>query len=85
MKLLIEFFDKKGNNLERIVAAHIDASTNITVISRAVNHKGNSVLSEEIRIPEKIEHFNLFEGLITLYYQSGYYLEISKFRPGLNG
>jgi hypothetical protein len=78
MKLLIDAFTKDGEHCNRIIAAHIDASKNLTVISRSVVGK----FKEDLFITEKLEHHNIFEGLLTLYYSGGNYLEIKKYRPG---
>jgi len=33
---------------------------------------------ETYTIPEKINHWNLMEGLITIYYDSGFEMEIAR-------
>jgi len=78
MKLLIDAYTKDGEHCNRIVAAHIDASERLTTISRSIPGKFNG----DLFIVEKLEHFNIMEGLLTLYYSGGNYLEILKYKPG---
>lgn len=74
-KLQIKLFDAHNQCRKVIITGHLDASRNITILS-------DSTIDEkkigDVHIPEKIDHFNIFEGLITIYYQSGYYLEVQR-------
>ena len=74
MKLLIDAYTKDGEYCNRIVAAHIDASERLTIISRSVPGKFNG----DLFITEKLVKYNIFECIITLYYSGGNYLEITK-------
>jgi len=76
MKLLIDAYTKDGNHCNRIIAAHIDASRNLTTISRSVPGKFN----EDYFISDKLDHFNIMAGMVTLYYYGGHYIEITKYK-----
>jgi len=80
MKLLIDAFTKDGKHCNRIVAAHIQASKNFTVIYKS----GTDKFSDDFFITDKLKRFDVFLGLITLYYEGGHYLEITKHHPSLD-
>jgi len=74
MKLQIEAFNESGERCAKIIAVHIDASQHRTIISQSWSEK----FSDDIYITENLVKYNIFERLITLYYSSGHYLEITK-------
>ena len=73
-KLQIEGFTADNKPLFKTVAEHVDATKNITIISQSsrINE------SEIIRLTTEIDHFNIFSGMITIYYRSGCFIEITK-------
>lgn len=73
-KLQIECFDEEGNIFEKIIASKIDATNVLTIISTGVSNKEN----ETIRWPKKIERWNIFAGIVTIYYENGCFIEITK-------
>jgi hypothetical protein len=83
-KLQIKFFEIDeitGLPMYRktIIAGHLDATRNITVISRCeVNIENRKLDIDDLHIPIKIDHFNICEGMVTIYYQDGHFLEISR-------
>jgi len=81
-RLLIKIFDSKTHKqLESIVCHHLDATERVTVLSR-VSFKHNEVLKTDITdiytIPVRIDHWNIVDGLITIYYSTGFEMEISR-------
>jgi hypothetical protein len=80
MKLQIEVFNPKGDTIKKIIAGHIDASRNMTIISESTAYiPGKEYVNHsDYYICDKLDHFNIFQGLITLYYKSGAFVEISK-------
>jgi hypothetical protein len=74
-KLVIEVFTPDNQKpIIKLIAARFDATKHITVIGRATNYKE----PENLRLIEEIDHFNLMEGMITIYYRSGAYMEITR-------
>lgn len=65
--------------VRKIVCGHLDASRNITVLSESIVFENDKTWKNlEFHIPETIDHFNIFEGLVTIYYKNGCFLEISR-------
>jgi hypothetical protein len=67
--------------MESIVCEHLDACKSMTILSHSyvqskTYKKGDP--GETYTIPEKINHWNLMEGLITIYYDSGFEMEIAR-------
>lgn len=80
-KLLIECYDKDAKPFRRIICGHLDASNHITILSESeTQFEDNKVIEYKSRevIPDKIDHFNIFGGMITIYYKSGCFIEISR-------
>lgn len=85
-KILIEAYEINEKGLpvlsNRIIAGHLDATRNITVLSECITIREQNSKPYDIHIPEKIERFNICNGMITIYYQGGNFLEISRFFEG---
>jgi len=80
-KLQIKLFDSAYNCIESIVCEHLDACKSMTILSHSyiqtkTYKRGDP--GETYSIPEKIDHFNIFEGMITIYYTSGFEMEITR-------
>jgi hypothetical protein len=80
-KLGIKIFDAAHNCIESIVCEHLDACNSMTILSHSyvqskIYKKGDP--GETYTIPEKINHWNLMDGLITIYYTSGFEMEITR-------
>jgi len=71
----IEVFDKYNHRLIRIVARKLDATQNLTIISLSDS------LSEKyaIRWQKEIDHWNIFENMITIYYKDSSFVEVTKY------
>jgi hypothetical protein len=81
-KLLIKIFDSEKHNLiETVICEHLDATERETILHRysipGIPSLANPV-SEIYCIPAKIKSWNIIEGLITIYYQTGFEMEISR-------
>ena len=74
--LAIDLYTPNGELKQRIICGHVDASRHITILLNVMIDK---LKTRDVHIPEKIDHFNIFEGIITIYYISGYFMEISRF------
>jgi hypothetical protein len=84
-KLKIEVYQViNGKNLltHKIICGHLDATRNITTLSECDISKNfdesRNFYEREAFLTEKIDYFNIFEGMITIYYQSGAFMEISR-------
>jgi hypothetical protein len=49
----------------------IISSSFVTGVNYSKDSKGN-----DLHIPEEIDHWNIFEGMVTIYYKSGFFIEI---------
>lgn len=79
-KLKIEVLDEHGRVWKKVICVHVDSTKNITVLSECEIKIGVDQLdTTELIIPEKIDHFNIYEGMITIYYQCGKTIEITRF------
>lgn len=74
-KLAIRIFDEQNRLQEQFICDHMDAVSSHTVLYN-IQKKDEIYLRQ--CIPEKIDHWNLMEGLITIYYESGFTMEISR-------
>jgi len=80
-KLLIKLCNENAVCLCTILCSGLDASKHSTILSESVvryKDKPSSEFINHYAIPEEIDHFNIIEGMITLYYRNGFYLEISR-------
>lgn len=73
-KLEIKFYTPEGAEVARITAGRIDACESCTIISESKNDK----FTQDHYFTDKLDHIDIFEGLITLYYEGDHYLEIRK-------
>lgn len=74
-KLQIKVYDSQNNCIHSIISGHLDSSRNITVLSES-EIEGKNV--KDIILPLKIDHYSIFEGMITIYYTDGHYLEVTR-------
>lgn len=79
--LQIEIFDSQYNRLGKIVASHLDASTQKTEItgvlsieSQAYSGKFNGDLFEI----SELDHHDTVAGMVTLYYKNGLIAEVTR-------
>lgn len=93
-RLLIEAYqiDKFGIPFKtsRLICGHLDATKNITILfecRKVLKDQTATLKAFDVHIPEKIDHFNIIDGMITIYYEDGNYLEITRYfddEPFLN-
>jgi hypothetical protein len=72
--LQIEAFDKDNNIIFKVRATRLDVSNILTIISTSVTNKE----SDNIRLLDCIDHWNIIDGMITIYYESGAVMEITR-------
>jgi hypothetical protein len=79
-KLSITIRDKKNVILQKIICGHIDACKTSTVLYHSIVFRANTAqnLINQYTIPESINHFSIIEGLITIYYDNGFEMEIGR-------
>jgi hypothetical protein len=82
-RLKIEVFNDQAQKRKTVICGHIDASRHITVLSESevtinLGPSKDKPNNKDLVITDKIDHFNIFEGMITIYYSSGGYIEITK-------
>jgi hypothetical protein len=81
-KLLIKIFRSSDHVLkETIICHHMDATNKTTALYgfTIVGLKGmNKKEFECYTMPAEIDHWNLIDGLITIYYKTGFEMEISR-------
>ena len=75
-KYRIDLYDPSGSLVKRFICGHIDGCRSKTILAESETDK----FKGEFYILERLTHFNVFCGLITLYYDSGAFLEITRFR-----
>lgn len=73
--LKIEVYNGKHEVLQSVVCGHLDATKNITVLSES---RLNGIDVSRLVIPEKIENKIIENGIITIFYESGIFIEISR-------
>lgn len=78
-RLCVEVFDREGKLCKSLTAGHLDACRTITILYESESDQKK--MSDQI-LTEKIDHFNLIEGMITIHYTSGAFVEITRiFEP----
>lgn len=73
--------DESNICVQTIICSHLDACNSMTILSESIVTTGLQLQSKKpitINIPETIDHWNIIEGLITIYYNSGYIMEIQR-------
>ena len=81
-KLKIEAYDKDNVLLFRTIAHRIDSTRRMTIISTSETHFSSEERESEknnIRFISKVDHFNIIAGMVTIYYENGSFLEITRF------
>lgn len=73
-KLKIQLIDKENRPLETITAVKFDSTKEITIISLCNGTCEKNV----IRLLDRIDHWNIFAGMVTVYYKSGCLIEITR-------
>ena len=80
-KLSIKIIESESNKtIESIICQHLDASAHLTTLSNTIfKRPGQSDKFYKLYvIPAKIDHWHLMDGLITIYYTSGFEMEITR-------
>jgi hypothetical protein len=79
-KLAIKIIESQTQNtIENIICEHLDASNHITILSSAsFKHLDGAKVAEIFTIPAHIHHWHLMDGMITIYYDSGFEIEITR-------
>ena len=79
-KLSIKLFDKNNVIQEQLICGKLDATNNITILSECffIKKTNTSLNGKDLHIPANIKSWNIFEGLVTIYYESGLFMEISR-------
>lgn len=78
-RLVIKAYDQDHKLTEQIICGHLDASNHITTLYESyVSTKTypQGARGETIHIAELIDHWNIIDGCITIYYKNGCELEI---------
>lgn len=70
----IQLFDKNNVVMMTMVSQHIDASPHVTCFFEN-DIDDDFVL--EFTLTEKIDHINIIDGMITIYYQNEHFVEIT--------
>lgn len=74
-KLKIEAIDSDNNTMFKVIAVRVDATGILTVVSTSESHKEKDC----IRLVSDIDHWNIIDGLVTIYYTNGNILEITRY------
>jgi hypothetical protein len=80
-KLSIRIYKPDNTCIEHIICEKLDACRSMTIMSHSyIVDKNNSTTGpgNDYHLAESMDHFNMFEGLITIYYKSGFYMEINR-------
>ena len=79
-KLSIKLFDKNNIIQEQLICGKLDATNHITILSECffINKTLNTGTGCTLRLPANIKSWNIFEGLVTIFYESGLFMEISR-------
>jgi hypothetical protein len=62
--------------IETIVCKRLDAVSSMTVCSESKSSISN--VTGDLHFPYKIDHWNLIEGIITIYYTNGLVMEVTR-------
>ena len=74
---------KAGIPVQRklIRCSKLDSCKSMTILfSSEVDILNNGVLKPagNIHLAESLDHFNVFEGVVTIYYENGDYMEVTR-------
>lgn len=74
--LKVEVFDEENSLIKKFIAMHLDATSKMTILY--TSEPGSQDKKPFIeRFPFEIDHWNIFAGMITIYYKCGCYMEVS--------
>jgi len=74
-RLKIEVYDRDRTVVHTLICEHLDVCNSMTIIGRTYKDGDDP---QNYYFPEKITHFSLMEGMITVYYETGYEMEITR-------
>ncbi len=75
-QVLIQVFQPSGKKTKMIVCDHIDCTKNLTVLYNAIQQASEPI--DRATISEKFERVNIEPGRVTIFYESGTFLEITR-------
>lgn len=77
-KLKIQIYDSEGKLHEQLICKHIDGTTSHTFL-HDVQKVGNKTIIQALYcVPATIDRWNMVDGLVTIYYKTGFCMEISR-------
>ena len=74
-RLKIQVFNEKHDPVHTIICEHLDVCNSSTIIGRTYRPGEDP---SNYYFTEKVDHFSLMDGMITVYYESGYEMEITR-------
>ena len=81
MRLLkIDLFDEDYRKFQTIMAEHLDATSQLTFISSSQSWYESKKLCRSLHLPFELDHWNIMDGLVTIYYKCGCLMEISRLK-----
>lgn len=76
MKALKAVFRQGDQTLEVVVCKRLDAVSSMTVCSDSKS--SNSNVKGDLHFPYEIDHWNIVDGVITVYYKNGLIMEVTR-------
>ena len=75
-KLNIELFNSDNECVAKLICSQLDSCNSHTILieSDARTNK----FKEFHFLAESLDHFNIFAGMVTLYYTGGHYMEVTR-------
>lgn len=65
--------------LETVVCKRLDAVSSMTVLSDSIITGSKKIYKErDLHFPYTIDHWNLSDGIITIYYDNGLIMEVTR-------
>jgi hypothetical protein len=77
-KLSIRVLNSNEIVIQTLICHHLDAVNSHTLLIQTNEVNGRKCFVDQFCIMEKIDHWNIMDGLITIYYNNGLKMEISR-------
>jgi hypothetical protein len=79
-KLSIKLYDKNNVIQEQLICGKLDATSHITILSQVyfIKKTFTPLNGKDLHIPINISSWNIFEGLVTIFYENGFFMEVGR-------
>lgn len=77
-KLKVSIVNQSAEIIKELLCEHLDATPQHTCLHNLINETTNKIVQSMFCIPGTIDHFNIVDGVASVYYTSGISIEVRR-------